>query len=221
MRECDACSLSQGSRQPGVQGTGQKVADLVDEWGNGLITDEVLLAAHPPASSPAAFFQELLTKPYLKQVPAAPALQGPAVCGHALGCAGCSVWPCACKAHAWMPAARMAGTAVTHGHANEGGQVCIGVLTVRVPAAGGDCAPPVRALHLPDRERHLPLWDHALRSPVEVPLRRCLLLGLMRPAALPCLAAACCLAQRAAHLSTSSAASPVHCVCTVPRPPAA
>ena len=37
-------------------------------WGNGFITDANLVNSYS-ISSPTSFFQELLTKPYLSQVP--------------------------------------------------------------------------------------------------------------------------------------------------------
>ena len=40
----------------------------MDNWGDGLITDRTILAAHPLASSPAAFFEAVLQEPYLSQV---------------------------------------------------------------------------------------------------------------------------------------------------------
>ena len=41
---------------------------MVDDWGDGLITDPAILRAHPLASDPNPFFRTLLTKPYLNQV---------------------------------------------------------------------------------------------------------------------------------------------------------
>lgn len=52
-----------------AQGTGQKESGLVDNWGDGLITDKTILAAHPLATSPQAFFEAVLQEPYLSQVP--------------------------------------------------------------------------------------------------------------------------------------------------------
>ena len=64
---------------PALQGCGQAQAGLVDNWGDGFITDPAVLAAAPGASDPNPFFQSLMGKPYLNQVVIAPHVYPPSI----------------------------------------------------------------------------------------------------------------------------------------------
>ena len=61
------------------QGCGQAQAGLVNNWGDGFITDPAVLAAAPGASDPNPFFQSLMGKPYLNQVVIAPHVYPPSI----------------------------------------------------------------------------------------------------------------------------------------------
>eukprot|EP00891_Asterochloris_glomerata_P009180 jgi/Astpho2/9180/fgenesh1_pg.00137_%23_8_t len=62
-----------------IQGCGQAQARLVNNWGDGFVTDPVVLAATPGASDPNPFFRSLMGRPYLDQVVIAPHVYPPSI----------------------------------------------------------------------------------------------------------------------------------------------
>ena len=62
-----------------LQGCGQAQARLVNNWGDGFVTDPVVLAATPGASDPNPFFRSLMGRPYLDQVVIAPHVYPPSI----------------------------------------------------------------------------------------------------------------------------------------------
>ena len=77
---CGRCLASQVTRAAScLQGCGQVQAGLVNNWGDGFVTDPAVLAAAPGASDPNPFFQSLMGKPYLDQVVIAPHVYPPSI----------------------------------------------------------------------------------------------------------------------------------------------